>query len=210
MKIIVIILMSLLLASCIKEAIVPRSVVITIDDAPNFPENTGKMLDVLKKHNVKATFFCIGSYVDNTTSYLLDRMKNEGHMICNHSYTHPDFQTMEMSEIETELSKTQAIISKYTDVKLFRPPYGSISEEQEAYLFKKGYDCVMWDWDATDWDPEVSVERIKNYYLNKLNNCDIERPVLLFHLTKNSVTCLDWLLTELERRNIKVETLWEE
>jgi peptidoglycan/xylan/chitin deacetylase (PgdA/CDA1 family) len=210
MKIIVIILMSLLLASCIKEAIVPRSVVITIDDAPNFPENTGKMLDVLKKHNVKATFFCIGSYVDNTTSYLLDRMKNEGHMIYNHSYSHPYFEAMSIEEVEKELDITQKMFSKYTDVKLFRPPYGSISEEQEAYLFKKGYDCVMWDWDATDWDPEVSVERIKNYYLNKLNTCDIEKPVLLFHLTKNSVTCLDWLLTELERRNIKVETLWEE
>lgn len=186
----------------------PKSVIITIDDAPNFPEQTSKILDVLDRHNAKCTFFCIGEYIESNDT-LLKRMKKDSFGIANHSYTHSDFQTMSNDEVKQELDRTQDLLKEYTDMRYFRPPYGSITDEQIAWLFTKGYDAVMWDWNAEDWDTNKTIEQIKEYYIDKLENNDIVKPIVLFHLSDNSIICLDWLLTELEKRNIKTESLWK-
>lgn len=74
---------------------------------------TGKILDVLKKHNVKATFFLVGNYIE-TSPDLVKRMVKEGHLVGNHTYTHPDMSAISTKEqFEKELNQLE---EKYEEV----------------------------------------------------------------------------------------------
>jgi peptidoglycan/xylan/chitin deacetylase (PgdA/CDA1 family) len=194
-----------ILTSCTKENVQPTSIVVTIDDAPI--QNTEAMLNVLKKHNTKATFFCIGSEVNNAPDIIL-RMLKEGHIIANHSYSHPNFKRSDAPDLTEEVSTTQSILKKYgINTHYFRAPYGAISDEQTTYLQSLGYNVIGWDWNVEDWSNDVSLEEVKAYYTTKLNNNELKTPIVLFHLSNRAVEGLDWFLTELETRNIKVITL---
>lgn len=211
MKYILLILVGLLL-SCEKMVVYPvKEVVITIDDAPNFPQNTSKILDVLKKHNVQATLFCIGQYLEESPD-LAQRIAKEQTM-ANHTYDHSDMKSLKSNDITYQLLKTDSIIRKYNSLynkqnKLFRFPYGSAGKNELDLVYKLGFSTQWWDLDASDWDNNVSVESIMNYYDNNLyNKSDI--PVILFHLSDNSVIALDRLLSRFEREGIKVISLQE-
>lgn len=85
---------------------------------------TGKILDVLKEKKVPATFFVTGHYI-KTQKDLLLRMKNEGHIIGNHSWSHPDFTTVNDAKLREELTSVTEEIKKVTgqkEVKYVRPP----------------------------------------------------------------------------------------
>lgn len=209
--VILILLLSVLVGfinSCTKQPVFkPQVVSITIDDAPNFPENTIKMLDVLKKHNVHATFFCIGEYMVKSPE-IMDRMFKEGHIIGNHTYTHVDLKTVNLQEVFIkEIIRTQDLVdsfSHYNGAGFFRPPYGSLTSNQKDYLEHMGYKVRMWDWSAEDWDNNVSVKEIIAYHKDKINNNTLETPIMLFHLSNQSVIALDSVLCYIEQRNIKV------
>lgn len=101
-----------------------KQVAITFDDGP--APQTLEVLEVLKKYQVKATFFCIGRRIE-TYHHIFERIVEEGHSLGNHSYTHsnlfPFFSTKKITE---ELKKTAALISEITGhaSSLFRPPFG--------------------------------------------------------------------------------------
>lgn len=198
------------LFGCKKEYIQPQSVSITIDDAPRFDANTIGILDVLKKHKVQATFFCIG--VDIEQHYdIMNRMHNEGHIIGNHTYSHIDLKSTSLEKVFiNEIIKTQNLVDSlnhYQYDRFFRPPYGSLSSNQESYLEHMGYKVRYWDWDASDWDNNVTVEQIIQYHKNKINTNTLENPVMLFHLSNQSVIALDSVLTYLKQKHIKVKLL---
>jgi len=194
-------------SGCTKEYVQPQSVSITIDDMPNFPENTAKMLDVLKKHKVHATLFCIREYMVQNPA-LVERMVQEGHILGNHTYTHIDLKTVNLQEVFIrEIIRTQNLVdsfSHYSSERFFRPPYGSLSSEEESYLTHMGYKVRYWDWDASDWNPNVSVKEIITYHKEQIRINTGQNPVILFHLSDNSVIAMDSLLTYLEQKNIKV------
>jgi peptidoglycan/xylan/chitin deacetylase (PgdA/CDA1 family) len=203
-------LVGILSFSCNKKIITPNSVIITIDDAPNYDTNTNKMLDVLKKHKVSATFFCIGFYASNHETTMM-RIHNEGHIIGNHTYNHPHLADKSLYDVfDKEIQKTQAIINKLQDssIKYFRPPYGSLTNGQERYLLSKGYKTIWWNYDASDWNPEVSVKQIIDYHKDKIRNNTIDKtPVLLFHLSDNSIIALDSLLVWFKKEHIEIISL---
>lgn len=128
-----------------------NKVALTFDDGPD-KRFTPKLLDVLKNHHVKATFFSMGAKAAGHPE-LVKRIVNEGHAIGNHTYWHPNLIKISQERIEKEVKDTEAIIEKLTGVRtrLFRPPYGSLTEEVVEKLASLDYSIIGWSVDSLDW-----------------------------------------------------------
>jgi peptidoglycan/xylan/chitin deacetylase (PgdA/CDA1 family) len=139
-------------------------IALTFDDGPS-AKNTPRLLDMLAKRNVKATFFVIGRCVAEYPN-LVKRTVQEGHEIANHSWSHPDLARRSEEAVRSELQKTHTAILQASGEApvLFRPPYGSFTERQRRWVNQEfGYKTIMWDVDPLDWKrPGASVvaERI--------------------------------------------------
>ncbi|GIP42613.1 polysaccharide deacetylase [Paenibacillus sp. J45TS6] len=128
-----------------------KRIALTFDDVPD-PRFTPQILDVLKEYGVKATFFVNGQRVLNHPE-LAKRIHDEGHVIGNHSFTHPDFNKISMSAFISEIKKTEQAILPITGYipKIIRPPYGEITEEQLIWAAEHKYRIVNWNVDSLDW-----------------------------------------------------------
>ena len=114
-----------------------KEIYLTFDDGPT-PEITTYVLNELKKHKAKATFFCIGKNVKKYHT-IYERIKEEGHSIGNHTYNHLNgFRTTKTSYIE-DIQKAAKLIKS----NLFRPPYGRLKPSQARSITSKGYKIVM-------------------------------------------------------------------
>ena len=102
------------------------NVALTFDDGPD-PGTTPRILATLRRHDVKATFFVVGSQVERHPG-LLRRIVEEGHTIGNHSYDHADMSYLTPAQIRLELQRTQKTVDKalgyHYQMKIMRPPYG--------------------------------------------------------------------------------------
>ena len=141
-----------------------NEVYLTFDDGP-IPEITPWVLDQLKKHNAKATFFCIG---DNVKKYpeVFQSVIYEGHSVGNHTFHHLSGWKTEAKKYienvqlaETELLKLQNSQSNATPTKLFRPPYGRMTSRQSKMVRDLGYQIIMWDVLSGDFDAKISEEK---------------------------------------------------
>lgn len=139
-----------------------KRVALTFDDVPD-PRFTPQILDILKEYGVKATFFVNGQRVLNHPK-LAKRIHDEGHVIGNHSFTHPDFNKISMSAFISEIKKTEQSIFPITgyNPKLIRPPYGEITEEQLIWAAEHKYQIVNWNVDSLDWKGLKKGEVLKN------------------------------------------------
>jgi len=136
-----------------------HAVTLTFDDGPD-PTWTPQVLDILKAHNIKATFFLVGSQAE-TYPGLVRRLVGEGHEIGNHTYTHSNLGEMSAKQIEIELNATQWLIEGITgrSTTLFRPPYNADSRPArvaELAPLKQiqddlGYLIVLENIDPEDW-----------------------------------------------------------
>lgn len=128
-----------------------KKIALTFDDGPDL-NYTPQVLDILKKHQVKATFFVIGSRA-RTHPEIIGRMVREGHVVGNHSYSHPFMPKLTASEFSSQIMRTQDIIKRlagYTP-RLVRPPYGAINEEQVRWMSDHRLLVINWDVDSLDW-----------------------------------------------------------
>ncbi len=146
-----------------------RVAAITFDDGPSI-KHTPEILDILKEHNVKATFFIVGEYVKYYPG-LTKRIFEEGHIIGNHSYYHPDFKNISGREIEEELTKTSKSVQKITGryPLLFRPPYGHCNDTVNQVVKDLGFKMITWSVMTDDYKPEIKAEEIKKEILNKMH-----------------------------------------
>ena len=116
--------------------------------------NTEKILDALKKHQVKATFFLVGNYFE-TQPDLVRRMVEEGHTVGNHTYSHPDMSAIgDEASFRAELEKNEALYQEITGTampKLYRPPQGKLCESNLKMAQKLGYKTVFWSLAYVDW-----------------------------------------------------------
>ncbi len=110
----------------------PHKVALTFDDGPD-PEWTPKILDILKEKKAPATFFVIGESA-NEYDDIVKREYAHGEEIGNHTFTHPDFETIKKSDLEIQLNLTELLIESSLGVKttLFRPPYGIDHQPETA------------------------------------------------------------------------------
>lgn len=136
----------------------PNMIAITFDDGPN-SRFTPQILDILKDENVKATFFIIGEYA-NRYPKLLKRIQAEGHLIGNHTYTHPNIAEISSAHLRLELNTTQRLFESRLGVTtvLFRPPYAEDVEPSSpdqaqtmSTTSKLGYLTVGIHIDPKDW-----------------------------------------------------------
>ena len=139
-------------------------VAMTFDDGPH-PQNTPKLLDILRERNIKATFYVIGRNVDLYPA-ITRRIVAEGHEIGNHSYTHGNMSKMSDDKVREELKKTADAIARAAGVKprTLRPPYGALLQTQRSWIHSEfGYPTIMWAVDPRDWQrpgPSVVTSRI--------------------------------------------------
>ena len=106
-----------------------KFVALSFDDGPNLT-TTVQMLDVLKKHNVKASFFVIGKNINDESAKVMQRAHNEGHDIENHSLTHGYMNCFTADSLKSEIAQTSALIEKYVGERpqFFRPPYIAVNQ----------------------------------------------------------------------------------
>jgi peptidoglycan-N-acetylglucosamine deacetylase len=138
-----------------------KQLALTYDDGPNDP-HTLRLLEVLAKHNVRATFFLIGRYVRQRPDIVRELVR-AGHVTGNHTFTHPLLIFKSSKQIETELMECQRALSDAVgfEAKLFRPPFGGRRPAVLRLARKLGLQPVMWNITGYDWDapPAQQIER---------------------------------------------------
>ena len=170
---------------------------------------TEKILNTLKENNVKATFFITSHYL-NTASELVERMINEGHIIGNHTCSHPSLPSKTNEEIENELMKLhRAIFEKFNyDMKYMRPPKGEFNERTLKKTQELGYKTVMWSFAYFDWDEkkQPSIEESKKIIINNFHCGEI---MLLHPNSKTNSEVLDSIIKEAQKEGYEFKTLEE-
>lgn len=133
---------------------------LTFDDGPN-DTSLLKILELLKEHDIKASFFFIGSYIK---SYPEETIKtfNEGHLVLNHTYAHPNLKNYSEDEIFLEISKGNRIIKDVLNLtpKMYRPPYGIVTKSKLLALGRLNMVLVGWNVDSRDWSKHESLNSV--------------------------------------------------
>jgi len=179
-------------------------IAMTFDDGPH-PQNTPRLLDILRARNVKATFYVIGRSVD-LYPQIVRRTVAEGHEMGNHSYTHRLLSKLGDSELRQEMSRCHEAVSRAAGVRMrtMRPPYGGLLQRQRELVHAEfGYPTILWSVDPLDWKrpgPSVVTSRI----LSATNAGSI---VLAHDLHAQTVDAMPATIDGLLRRGFKFVTV---
>ena len=141
-----------------------KRIALTFDDGPD-PRFTEDVLNVLNQYNVSGTFFLMGS---RAIAYpeIVERINNEGHVIGNHTYFHPNLvKEADIPTLEREVTRTENTLNDIIDYRtsLFRPPYGFLYNELVEKLAEMQYLIIGWSVDSLDWEedpPEVIASNV--------------------------------------------------
>ena len=128
-----------------------KMIALTFDDGPH-PEYTEKILDVLQKYDVRATFFVIGENAEKRPE-LIRKIAAGGHEIGNHTFDHKSLRKKNGDEIEEEIERTENAVFEAAGCRptVLRPPEGKYSEKVVMAAEKLGYSVVLWSVDTKDW-----------------------------------------------------------
>jgi peptidoglycan-N-acetylglucosamine deacetylase len=142
----------------------PKKLAITFDDGPN-PSITPKLLDLLETYRAKATFFLVGRYVRESPG-LAKEISSRGHLIGNHTDTHPNLFFTGPHETRTELLRCSEAIGQATwqEPRWFRPPFGFRSPWLSSLVLQQRMRTVMWTLMPGDWRPKPEtwlIDRMK-------------------------------------------------
>lgn len=171
--------------------------------------NTPEILKALKKHNVKATFFVVGTYI-KTNPELIKQMVADGHIVGNHTQSHPNMS--KMSNIEDFKKEIEPVEKQYKEVtnldmpKFYRPPQGIYSEDNLKMAKEMGYKTIFWSLAYVDWyqDKQPSKEEGFDKILSRVHpGC-----IMLLHSTSSTnAKILDELITKLSELGYTFSTL---
>ena len=152
-------------------------VALTFDDGPH-PEFTARLLDVLAKHRVKATFFVVGEHVDRHPQ-LARRIVEEGHAIGGHSYDHTVITSQSAQALASDMMRCRESIRRAANVDsiLFRPPKGEVSFSALMRLKRLGYRVIHWSRTYSDYRQDGTEALLGRMRQHAPNGGDI----LLFH-----------------------------
>lgn len=172
---------------------------------------TGKILDVLKKHNAKAAFFLVGNYIEKNAD-LVRRMVDEGHIVGNHTMHHYDMSKIgDKDTFSRELGDLEALFKEITGKELskfYRPPQGIYSEDNLKMAQELGYKTVFWSLAYVDWnqDSQPSKEQAFSKLLPRIHNGAV---VLLHSTSQTNAEILDELLSKWEEQGYSFGTVEE-
>ena len=149
-----------------------KKLALTYDDGPNDP-HTLRLLEVLAKHNVRATFFLIGRYVRQQPD-IVRQLIRAGHVIGNHTFTHPLLIFKTSRRIEAELMECQRVLSDAVglEARLFRPPFGGRRPAVMRVARKLGLEPVMWSVTGYDWNASPA-EQIEHKVSSRIRGGDV-------------------------------------
>lgn len=170
--------------------------------------NTPLILDVLKKHEVPAIFFVTGHFME-TNPELVKRMVDEGHIIGNHTYHHPDLAKVSKEKFNEEL---QLIEDKYTEitgkemVRFLRPPEGHFNQQMLDWAKERGYITLLWSLAYMDWN--VDQQKGADYAYNQILARMHPGAIILMHsISKDNAECLDKLIPELRNEGYEFKSV---
>ncbi|OQA09332.1 MAG: Peptidoglycan-N-acetylglucosamine deacetylase [bacterium ADurb.Bin374] len=128
-----------------------RQYLLTFDDGPN-PNTTPYILDTLKKHDMKAVFFVVGTNVRKYPE-ILRRIHAEGHVIGNHTAHHANLSHATAAKTFDEIRQLNTLVEKITGTRprVFRPPYGALNQNVLQAVRQEGMDVMLWSVDPYDW-----------------------------------------------------------
>ena len=172
---------------------------------------TEKILDTLKKHNVKAAFFLVGNYIEKNAD-LVRQMAEDGHIVGNHTMHHYDMSKISgKSAFAKELQDLEALYKEVTGremPKFYRPPQGIYSEENLKMAQELGYKTVFWSLAYVDWNNDA--QPTKEQAFAKLLPRTHDGAVVLLHSTSaTNAQILDELLSKWEEAGYRFATLEE-
>ena len=172
--------------------------------------NVEKILNVLKEQNVPAAFFVLGNLITKNQS-LIARMFNEGHLVCNHTYTHKSMVNKSFDEFKNELAALENACSQMIGCeidKYYRPPEGRFDEESLKYAQEMGYKTVFWSFAYADWDnnSQMSAEKAKAKILENIHNGEV---MLLHPTSSTNAEILEEIIVTLKSQGYRFGTLDE-
>ncbi|MFY4775056.1 polysaccharide deacetylase family protein [Metabacillus sp. RGM 3146] len=128
----------------------PRYICLTFDDGPS--AYTTDILDILKKYEIRATFFIVGSAAEKFPD-IVRRIHAEGHVIGNHTWSHPNITHLSNEELQQEIHSTSDQIKEIINISpdLFRPPFGEINHHASAEIKEMGMTTVLYNVSSRDW-----------------------------------------------------------
>ena len=173
--------------------------------------NTSAILDALKKHQAPATFFVVGNFISENKD-LIKRMETEGHIVGNHTMTHPDMSKISTKEsFQKELSDVEKIYREITGkemTKFYRPPQGIYSTQNLSMARELGYHTFFWSLAYVDWyqdnqpDPQEAIAKLtKRIHPGAI--------VLLHSTSSTNAQILDELLDKWEEMGYSFHSLNE-
>ena len=173
--------------------------------------NTPAILDALKKHQAPATFFVVGNFISENKD-LIKRMETEGHIVGNHTMTHPDMSKISTKEsFQKELSDVEKIYREITGkemTKFYRPPQGIYSTQNLSMARELGYHTFFWSLAYVDWyqdnqpDPQEAIAKLtKRIHPGAI--------VLLHSTSSTNAQILDELLDKWEEMGYSFHSLNE-
>ena len=179
-----------------------KVVALTFDDGPH-PVVTKRILEILERHNAKATFFMVGEHVQYYPDIVREVFRG-GHEIGNHTWSHDNLEGLEIDEIEKEIASTnkaiQQIIGKRPSV--FRPPYGLLTDSARRQISMQ---LAFWSVDTFDWehkDTQLLLREVKN----KVH----DRAIILMHdIFPSTADGLEGVLQYLESQGYTFVTVSE-
>lgn len=168
-----------------------------------------QILDALKKNDVKATFFVVSTFM-KTNPELVKRMVDEGHIVGNHTMTHPNMSKMStMEDFKSEIEPIEEMYKEITGEemkKFYRPPQGVYSELNLQMAKELGYKTIFWSLAYVDWyqDKQPSKDEAFNKLIPRLHNGAI---ILLHSTSKTNAEILDELIQKIKAEGYEFSTL---
>ncbi len=148
-----------------------KIVYLTFDDGPS--EYTEELLDLLKKFNIKATFFCVANFAKKY-SKTIERMKKEGHTIALHSLKHKNSMLQGIFETKADLNKSLLIMNELgVEIHYYRPPWGDANLYLQRKLKNYHIKMILWDTMAEDWLANTTSDTISDKLLKRVKNGNI-------------------------------------
>ncbi len=184
-------------------------VLLTFDDGPH-PETTPRVLKLLRQYDARAIFFVIGSRIHRAPQ-MLPRIIDEGHLLGNHTFTHPLDRQFGFREYKNDLLRCEDVIREHTPVtaRFHRPPSGSISPATAFAPRSLGLRTILWSVEGRDWalrDSEEAVGRATQL-VDRVRPRDI---ICLHDEDVHSAELLEFLLPRLYHRGLQFNVDLEE
>jgi len=179
-----------------------KEIWLTFDDGPT-PEVTPLILSVLKKENVKATFFLVGQQIEEFPE-LVSAIIQDGHTIANHSYSHKNGWLTNKEKYLEDIENCQELMPNN---KLFRPPYGKITKAQIAVL-KEKYKIILWDVLSYDFKQNTSPKKVQENIIQNTTSGSIivmHNNLMSF---KNLESILEKTIQQLKAKGYNFSITW--